>query len=135
MGIKNGISITAFGVRAALDANRGHCALKGDLRNGYNEGERAGVIDGIREEETLHGTLAFKHALLAPEAYIGMGNGTALVTAPFRCCEGTQQGAVESGWDFSLLCNKAFQRLNNRLKADGGGATAIIDDNYLVGPP
>ena len=45
------------------------------------------------------------------------------------------QGAVESGWFFSLGCNAAFQLLRTKLRDCGGAVTAIIDDNYTMGPP
>ena len=45
------------------------------------------------------------------------------------------QGAVGRGWFFSLGCNKAFQMLRTKLQDYGGGFTAIIDDNYTLGPP
>ena len=64
-----------------------------------------------------------------------MGYGTELTQAPFRCEEGVHQGAVESGWLFSLACNTAFQNLNATLKEVGGRAMRIIDDNYSLGPP
>ena len=44
-------------------------------------------------------------------------------------------GAVESGWLFSLGVNPAFQRCNRMLAEHGGALTAIIDDNYISGPP
>ena len=74
-------------------------------------------------------------AILEPKGYIGMGRGVDLAKAPFRCEEGVHQGAVESGWLFSLACNNVFQKLNATLKEAGGGAMAIIDDNYSLGPP
>ena len=66
--------------------------------------------------------------------YVGMGGGISLVEAPFKCEEGMHQGAVESGCFFSLDCNKAFQTLRTKLQDCGGGGTAIIDDNYTLGP-
>ena len=64
-----------------------------------------------------------------------MGEWTELITAPFRVAEGTHQGAVESGWLFSLAVNSAFKRCNRRVAEHGGGLVAIIDDNYITGPP
>ena len=37
VGIKNGISITAFAVQSTLDAAPAFAAIKGDMKNGYNE--------------------------------------------------------------------------------------------------
>ena len=67
--------------------------------------------------------------------YVGMGSGTNLVTAPFRSEEGSQQGSIEGGWFFALAANAPFQKLNKTLVEAGGAATAIMDDNYAMGPP
>ena len=37
VGVKGGISITAFGVMAARDAAPGHATIQGDIKNGFNE--------------------------------------------------------------------------------------------------
>ena len=89
----------------------------------------ASVLDGIRSYDCLSNTLAFSHVLMEPAAYAGMGGGTSLTTSPFRCNEGIRQGAVKSGWSFTLACNPAFQCLNETLAANGGAVMAIIDDN------
>ena len=89
----------------------------------------------MRETLKLNDTLVFMHALLEPEAYVGMGNDTNLITAPFHCSDGVHQGAVEAGWLFGLTTNKAFQNCHLRLVACGGGIMAIIDDHYVFVPP
>ena len=69
-------------------------------------------------------------ALLEPNGYVAMGNGTKLTIAPFRCEEGGHhRGVVETGFLFVLGVNEAFSNFNRRLKDVGGGVTAIIDDN------
>ncbi|EJK70875.1 hypothetical protein THAOC_07730, partial [Thalassiosira oceanica] len=135
VGVKGGISVTAIGVQAALDANPDFGIIQGDIKNGYNEVARESVLNAIRSAGTLGDTLAFSHALLEPEAYVGMGSGTGLFTAPFKMVEGVHQGAVESGWYFSITCNRAFQNLREYLAPSGGGVQAIIDDNYSFGRP
>ena len=83
----------------------------------------------------LADTVAFMQTLLEPSAYVCIGKGIDLVTAPFKMEEGVQQGAMESGW--LLLCgvNSAFQRCNRLLAEHGGALTVIINDNYISGPP
>ena len=93
------------------------------------------MLQEVKQSGVLGDTVAFMHALLEPSAYVGMGKGTQLITAPFRVPEGTHQGAVESSWLFSIAVNKPFQRANNRMAEQGGGLVAIIDDNYITGPP
>ena len=68
-------------------------------------------------------------------SYVGMGNGTGLITAPFLNKEGVHQGAIEGRWFFAIRCNDAFQRLNTTLAEYGGGVVAIVDDNYQMGLP
>ena len=79
------------------------------ISNGYNEIEREGVLMAIRKEDTLDKTLAFSHASLEPVAYVGMGNGTHLLTTPFLSREGIQQGAVKSRWFFAIGVDWAFK--------------------------
>ena len=126
MGIKNGISIVTFGVQAALDANPDFGCIQGDIKNGYNEVSRASVLDEIRSHASLSNTLAFSHALMEPAAYVGMGGGCQLITAPFKCKEGVHQGAVESGFYFSIACNPSFQELNDTLAVHGGAVVESL---------
>lgn len=37
VGVLGGISITAFGIQAAIDASPGFASIQGNLKNGYNE--------------------------------------------------------------------------------------------------
>ena len=134
--IKNGISITAFGVQAALDADPSHGVVKGDLMNGFNEAERQIMLSETKQEDTLSNTVVFMQALLDPSGYVAMGNGTRLIDAPFsNCDDGGHQGAVETSFLFGLAVNKAFKNFHQRLQEVGGGLTAIVDDNYAIGPP
>ena len=97
--------------------------------------QRETILQEVKGSGKLGDTVAFMHALLDPSACVGMGKGAELITAPFRVPEGTHQGAVESSWLFSIAVNKAFKRSNNRMAEHGGGLAAIIDDNYITGPP
>ena len=51
----------------------------------------------------LDDMVAFMQTILEPSAYVGMGKGTELVTAPFKMEEGVQQGAVESAGSSHLV--------------------------------
>ena len=136
--MKGGISITAFAVMAARDAAPGHATIQGDIKNGYNEVQRERMLQEVKRSGKLDDTVAFMQALLEPSAYIGMGKvgkGTDLTTALFRVAEGTHQGAVESGWLFSVAVNPAFKRADRTMAEHGGGLAATIGDNYITGPP
>ena len=87
-----------------LDSAPGFGSIQGDISNGYNEIEHEGVLTAIRKEDALNNTLSFSHTLLEPVAYVGMGNGSRLLNAPFISRESVQQGAVESGCFF---CNQS----------------------------
>jgi len=135
VGVQNGISITAFGFQAVLGSAPGFGAIQSNISNEYNGIECKGVLMAIQEEDTLDDTLAFSHAPLEPNAYVGMGNVTCLLNVSFMSKEGVQRGVVESGWFFAIEVDKAFKRLHQRLVPHGGGVMAIIDDNYVMGPP
>ena len=103
--------------------------------NGYNEVKRSSVMEELTAQESLEGLYAYTHAMLTPMSFIGMGRGTNLTAAPFRSEEGLQQGAVPSGYLFTLGCNKAYQRANRDLNMVGEAMFAIIDNHYLQGTP
>ena len=133
-GISGGISITAFGVMSMLDARPDFGTLQGGIKNGFNKVKRESIFGAMKVMPGLSCTLAFSHALLEPMTYVGMGSGTDIVTAPFHSEEGSQQGLVEGGWFFALAANAPFQKTNDTLVVVGSAATAIIDDNYAMGP-
>ena len=135
VGLKAGMTISVFAAQAQMEAAPGHEVHKKDLMNGYNEVKRSSVMEELTAQESLEGLYAYTHAMLTPMSFIGMGSGTNLTAAPFRSEEGLQQGAVPSGYLFTLGCNKAYQRANRDLNMVGGAMFAIIDDHYLQGPP
>ena len=122
-----------MGAQIALNAKPEFGIIKGDIKNGYNKVKRESVLKAMRASGKLGHTLAFMYALMKPTAYIGLGAGTRMTTAPFKCSEGQHQGAIESSWLFSLAVNDAFQRHNARLAEHGGAMMAIMDDNYTIG--
>ena len=105
------------------------------MKNGFNEVKRESMLKSAKEQPTLRGTTVFMQKILSPMGYMAMGNGTGIVTAPFRYEEGGHQGAVETGFMFALACDKAFKAFNRRLADVGGAVTAIMDENYAVRPP
>jgi hypothetical protein len=103
--------------------------------NGYNDVERRAFMKTLTEPESLERLYAYTNTMLTPNSFIVMVSGTNLTAAPFRSEEGLQQGAVPSGYLFTLRCNKAYQCANRDLTLVGLGMFAIIDDHYLQGPP
>ena len=51
MGVKGGISITAFGVMAVRDAAPGHATIQGDIKIGFNEVQREHAARGEKIRE------------------------------------------------------------------------------------
>ena len=116
-------------------ANPGFGVIQGDVTNGYNEITREAVLNSIRDTGRLNNTLPFSHTRMHLQAYVGMGSGTQLTKAPFKCAEGVHQGAVESCWFFALGFNKAFQKYNTTLLENGVRGMAMADNNYAMGHP
>ena len=81
---------------------------QGDIKHGYNKVVQEGVLKSMDKTPVLRNTLGFTYTILSPEAYVGMGNGTHLSTVPVCCTEGAHQGAIRTGWHFSLGCNNSF---------------------------
>ena len=135
VGISGDISIMVSGVQAAIDASPKFVSIQGNIKNGYNKVKRKSMMHEMKGLGKLDDAVIFMQSLLEPSAYGRMGKGTELITTLFRMGEGVYQGAVESGWFFSLGVNKPFQRCNLFLAECGGGIAASIDDNYINGPP
>ena len=52
-----------------------------------------------------------------------------MTDAGFKVEEGVHQGAVPSGYLYTLGQNRAMQNHCERVEAEGGGVTVILDDN------
>ncbi len=83
VGIRGEISVTVFGVQVAMDAKLSFSTFQEDLKKGYNKIKCDSILNAMNKEESLTMTLAFTHALLNPEAYVGMGSSTSLIMVPF----------------------------------------------------
>ena len=57
-----------------------------------------------------------------------------MTDAGFQVEEGVHQGAVPSGYLYSLAQNCAMQNHRERVEAEGGGVTVIFDDNTTLAP-
>ena len=74
VGINGGITTTAFGAQAIMDAAPGFGVIQGDIANGYKKISREGVLTAIKAHASIGNTVAFSQALIVPLAYIGIGN-------------------------------------------------------------
>jgi hypothetical protein len=134
VGIRGRISITTFGVEAALDANPDFAIFQGNIKNQYNEISCESILAAMKIQPDLYNTLVFTHLTLNPGSYIAIGGGTNMTDAGFRVEEGVQQGAAPSGWLYSLGQNSAIQNHRTRAEAVGGGVTVVLDDNTTIAP-
>ena len=114
VGIAGGISITAFGVQATLDAYPNFRLIQCDLNNGCNEISE-GILNAMCDTGKLNNMLAFSQAPLEPRTYIGMCSGTGVSKAPFLCEEGVHQGAIES----SVFCSWTQHNIQDTNKGYG----------------
>jgi len=55
-----------------------------------------------------------------------------MTDAGFKVEEGVHQGAVPSGYLYTLGQNRAMQNHCERVEAEGGGVTVILDDNTTL---
>ncbi len=134
LGIHGRISITTFGVQAALDAHPDFSIFQGNIKNGYNKILCESILAAMKEQPDLHDTLLFTHLMLNPRSYIVMESSTVMTDAEFRVEEGVQQGAVPSGWLYLLGQNNAMQNHRKRTEAVGGRVTIVLDDNTTIAP-
>ena len=67
------------------------------------------IINVMKQEEDLLDNLNYTHLTLNTKSHVAMGSGTNMTNADFRVEEGVRhQGAVPSGWQYSLGQNHAM---------------------------
>ena len=54
VGVKGGLSIMIHGIRALLQQSPEMVCVKMDLKNAFNEVERAALVEAVREHPQLH---------------------------------------------------------------------------------
>ncbi len=57
-----------------------------------------------------------------------------MTDAGIRVKEGVQQGAVPSGWPYSLVQNNAMQNHRKRTEAVREGVTIVLDNDTTIAP-
>eukprot|EP00957_Ditylum_brightwellii_P128196 9777529-Ditylum_brightwellii.AAC.1 len=107
-----------------------------NIANRYNEIQCKLIIKPVWDCPDLCGTYLFFHKILSPCSYVGLGGGAHVITAPFTCNKGVQQGAVDASFLFCAGTNKANQAnqaTHQDLLDTRGGLKAGMDDTYLCG--
>lgn len=106
-----------------------------DVSNAFNEIKREEVLDELWENSDLGEMWYYFWQMQNVKAYIGLGGGTKMKTAPIINEEGMQHGEVEGMPLFTLGPHKVNTITNTELREHGGALMRGADDTYLVGPP
>ena len=138
VGIPGGLSILVHGVRALLRMRPDFVVVRLDLRNAYNEIDRAVLLERMAAVEQLGPLAKFFHTMHAAESPLYLGNRTRLFGGvdghAGDSAAGVRQGSVESSAAFCVGIHPELVTLHGRLLGAGGGAWGDMDDIYAVGP-
>ena len=93
------------------------------------------IIEALIREGVFNDIIVYIAETIKVAAYVGMGSGTNLFTAPFHLNEGVPQGGPLSSHLFGVGTIRPFKKLNATLADVEGAMTAIMDDNISIGPP
>ena len=129
---KGGLDVLVHLVRMHLEENPAHVCVKLDIRNMFNEIERAAIIRVFEENPRLRDMVPFLFAVHSPMSPVFYPDGKA---ADKSCAEGTRQGAPEAGHGASAAIQAPLKNADAALRATGGFARADFDDTYLCGEP
>jgi len=132
VGVPGGLSIMVHGVRLLLEQNPHFVAVKVDLRNGYNECDRATALRRLAAVPELAYLAPFFHAMHAGASRLQLDDGSAL----FEGVEGrvgdsstgVRQGSAESAPVFCVAIHPEVSELHATLSSVGGCASADMDD-------
>jgi hypothetical protein len=124
VGVKGGLSILVHGVRALMQQSPDLVCVKLDLRNAFNEVDRAALVRAVRSHHELRDILPLMVSTYLPETTAVMG----------RACErlfgeGEERGDVSTGGPqgnplmgaaFCLAIHPFVKTLHERLLLGGG---------------
>ena len=137
VGVKGGLSIMIHGMRALLQQSPEMVCVKMDLKNAFNEVERASLVEAVREQPQLHSLLPLMTATYTHETWAMLGRtAESLFGEEERgdASQGGPQGNPLMGAAFCLAIHPYVKRLHARLAEAGGEAKADMDDCYATGP-
>ena len=136
VGVPGGISVLVHAVRLALEANPGQVVVKCDLKNAFNEVQRATMIDRVLHSP-VKAIAPLLHALYkhSTHIYINKNGGRLRGGAEGDSQEGAQQGCALAAMAFCIAIHPEVLRLDERLRETGGFVICDMDDVYAVGAP
>ena len=139
VGVQGGLSILVHGVRALMQQSPGLVCVKLDLRNAFNEVERAALVEAVYSYPELRDLVPLMVKTYAPETTAVMGRGCEALFEGERgdVSQGGPQGNPLMGAAFCLAIHPYVRRLHDRLTREGVGGAAMfdMDDGYAIGPP
>ena len=138
VGVSGGLSILVHGLRELLFERRDFGRKGIDIRNAYNENDRAVVLRRLAAVPELAHLAPLFHALHAPAAPLRLSSTRALFEAGERQSgdseTGVRQGSAEASATFCVGIAPELAELDRELSEVGGLARAAMDDIYAVGP-
>ena len=138
VGISGGLSILVHGVRALLRMRRDFVVVRLDLRNAYNEIDRAVLLQRMAAIPELGPLARFFHTMHTAESALYLGDRRRLFAGvdgrSGDSASGVRQGSTESSSAFCVGIHPEMVTLDGALRDEGGGAWGDMDDIYAVGP-
>ena len=129
VGVKGGLSILVHGVRAMLQQSPGLVVVKLDLRNAFNDVDRAELVRAVRSHHELGDILPLMVNTYVPETVAVMGRDCESLFS-----EGEERGDVSTGGPqgnplmgsaFCLAIHPFVKKLHERLLEGGEGHPLI----------
>ena len=129
VGIKGGAHLVPLAINTHLALHPDHVVVSLDIRNAFNEGERALILRALAANKCTRFLLPLMNAMLQPVSKVFGVSGLDTVS------NGLQQGESTSTAVFAIVIHSALQKVADSLKDSGGMAIAYVDDAYFVGLP
>ena len=119
---EGGLSILVHGVRALMQQSPGLVCVKLDLRNAFNEVERAALVEAVYSYPELHDLVPLMVKTYAPETTAVMGRRCEALFEGERgdVSQGGPQGNPLMGVAFCLAIHPYVKKLHDRLTREGG---------------
>ena len=129
VGIKGGAHLVAMAVNTHLALHPEHVVVSLDIRNAFNEGERALILQAVAEHESTRFLVPLLGAMFQPVSAVFGIAGLDTVS------NGLQQGESTSTAVFAIAIHSALTKAAKCLARTGGMAVAYVDDAYFAGLP
>ena len=129
VGIKGGAHLVPLAINTHLALHPDHVVVSLDIRNAFNEGERALIMEAIGANECTRFLVPLMGAMLQPVSKVFGIQGLATVS------NGLQQGESTSTAVFAIAIHSALQKAADCLAGSNGMAIAFVDDAYFAGLP